>query len=81
MQQKYLWFYETYVEIFFQTVLIHNVLEIEEEYGKTSWIAANVKRGLSNELKQPEVNNSVSVSLIQKLLKAAGGYNGIGFHE
>ena len=45
------------VDIFFKTVLIHNVLEIEEEYGKTSWIAANVKWGLSNEWKQPEVNN------------------------
>ena len=44
---------------FFQTVLFHNVLEIEVEDDKTSWVAVNVKWSLSNESKQPEVINSV----------------------
>ena len=43
---------------FFQVVLFYNVLEIEVEDDKTSWVAVNVKWSLSYESKQPEVNNS-----------------------
>ena len=35
------------------------MLEIEVEYDKTSGVAVNVKWNLTNESKQPEVNNSV----------------------
>ena len=44
---------------FFQTVLFHNVLKIEVEDDKTSWVAAIVKWSLSNKSKQPEVKNTI----------------------
>ena len=54
MQELYFWSVELCFYGFFQTALFYNMLEIEAEDGKTSWVAVNVKWSLSNELKQPE---------------------------